>query len=62
MVANLIFKSDHYYCSNCMMRQSGILPRCAFCGYEFSNWENIMYEKINKEIQNEIKEEDVKIE
>lgn len=45
-----------------MVRQSGIPHCCSFCGYEFSNWESIMYEKIKKEIQDEIEEEGVKIE
>lgn len=42
MVTNLILKSDQYYCGNCMMRQPRILPRCHFCGYIFSNLEEIM--------------------
>ena len=52
MVANLIFKSGNYYCSNCMMRQSGIPPRCSFCGYAFSNWETIMIECLNENESN----------
>ena len=45
MVANLILKQGHYYCDNCRMSQPGIPPRCGFCGYEFSNWETIIFER-----------------
>lgn len=51
MIANLKFKSDGYYCSNCMMRQSGIPSHCYFCGYEFSNWEEIVCKKIIEEMK-----------
>ena len=47
MVANLIFKSGNYYCSDCMMRQSGIPPRCFFCSSLFSNWESIVVDSVD---------------
>ena len=53
MVANLIPKEDGFRCSNCMMRQTGIPTHCYFCGYEFSNWEDIAYKVIITEIEEE---------
>lgn len=55
MVANLKLKSDGYYCSNCMVRQSDILPYCCFCGYEFSNWEEISYKIVMSVIEEEMR-------
>lgn len=54
MVTNLIFKSGNYYCSNCMVRQSGIPPRCSFCGYLFSNWEELIYKEIMRQMSDEV--------
>ena len=51
MVANLILKGDNYYCSNCMVKQSGIPPHCNFCGYQFSNWEEVAYKEVMKEVE-----------
>ena len=55
MVANLILKHDNYYCSNCMMRQSGIPARCNFCGYTFSNWEEVAYKNVMIEVEEEVR-------
>ena len=51
MVANLILKSDGYHCSNCMMRQSKYPARCYFCGCEFTNWEEVAYKEVMKEVE-----------
>ena len=53
MVANLIFKSGNYYCSNCMMRQSGNPPRCFFCSALFSNWESAVIEAVDETLEEE---------
>lgn len=53
MVANLKLKSDGYYCSNCMMRQSGIPTHCYFCGDEFSNWEEVAYQAVMLDVEEE---------
>lgn len=55
MVANLISKGNDYYCSNCMMRQSGIPSFCNFCESEFSNWEEIAYKTVMLEVEEEMK-------
>lgn len=55
MVAKLKVKPDGYYCSNCMVRQFDVLPYCCFCGYEFSNWEEISYKIIMSEIEEEMR-------
>ena len=51
MIAKLIIKNRHYICSNCMMRQEGIPPYCKFCGYEFSNWEELAFKDVMEEIK-----------
>ena len=53
MIANLILKHNNYVCSNCMMRQTGIPSRCYFCGYQFSNWEEIAYNEVMKDVEEE---------
>ena len=51
MIATL--KYDHgYYCSNCRMRHHGTRPYCEFCGAQFSNWGNVLYQQA-KEIEND---------
>lgn len=55
MVAKLKVKPDGYYCSNCMVRQLDVLPYCCFCGYEFSNWEEISYKIVMSEIEEEMR-------
>lgn len=55
MVANLILKGDNYYCSNCMVKQFGIPARCNFCGYQFSNWEEIAYKTVMLEVEEEMR-------
>lgn len=62
MVANLILKQDGYHCSNCMMGQSGIPIHCAFCGYEFSNWEDIAFKAVMREIKEENRNKEIKYE
>ena len=55
MVAQLKEKNSYFYCSNCRMRVP-LKPYCAFCGYEFSNYETIAishYELIAEEDINE---------
>lgn len=54
MVANLILKGTYYYCSNCRMRQPGIPPRCQFCEYWFSNYEEMLMEYRIQQYQAEI--------
>ena len=53
MVANLILKGNNYYCSNCMVKQSGIPYKCNFCGYQFSNWEEIAYKEVMLDVEEE---------
>lgn len=38
MVAYIKNKDEMWYCTNCRMRQSGLIPRCSFCGAEFTNY------------------------
>ena len=58
MVANLILKSDGYHCSNCMMRQSQYPAWCYFCGCEFTNWEEVAYKEVMKEVEEEYNDEE----
>jgi len=47
MIATYIYKNNQYYCSNCRMRAlNGVEPYCPFCGYEMSNYEEIMIEAL----------------
>ena len=55
MVANLILKGNNYYCSNYMVKQFGIPSQCNFCGYQFSNWEEIAYKAVMLEVEEEMK-------
>ena len=55
MVANLILKGNNYYCSNCMVKQPGIPAQCNFCGYQFSNWEEIAYKEVMLEVEEEMR-------
>ena len=61
MVAKLKVKPDGYYCSNCRVRQHGIPPYCCFCGYEFSNWEEVSYKAVLDEIEEEMKKNESNI-
>lgn len=60
MVSNLIFKSGNYYCSNCMVLQSQLLPRCSFCGYLFSNYEEIIMKNTTMSLHDKYLEETAK--
>ena len=42
MIARLVEKNDNFYCSYCMMQQKDIESVCWFCGYPFSNWEEVL--------------------
>ena len=61
MVSTLKSKSDGYYCSNCMVRQHELTPYCCFCGYEFSNWEEVAYKIVLEEIEREVRENESNI-
>lgn len=54
MVAKLHYKNGEYYCGNCYLKTSAkeIPVYCPFCGYEFSNWEEIMIKRM-EELENE---------
>ncbi len=42
MIAELKEAPDGtYYCSNCHMRMRADEAYCKFCGYEWSNWEEV---------------------
>jgi predicted amidophosphoribosyltransferase len=44
MVAELKEAPDGtWYCSNCRMRANVDETYCPFCGYEWSNWEEIQH-------------------
>lgn len=43
MVAKLKKRNNEYYCSNCRIVQRHLQYYCIFCGYEFSNYEEIIF-------------------
>ena len=49
MVTHMFLKNKEYYCYNCKMKQQGTPAYCSFCGYYFSNFEEI----IEKELIND---------
>lgn len=55
MTSLLTRNGSKFYCSNCMMEvrpREGQLPICCgFCGYLFSNWEEIAIEEYKKELE-----------
>ena len=56
MVAKLKKKIDgNYYCSNCMMGQLDLNPKCFYCGAIFSNWEELQFQ-----LQKEYEEEEIR--
>lgn len=60
MVANLIFKTGQYKCSNCMMPISQIVPNCPFCGNWFSNYEEIIMKNTTMSLRDKYLEETAK--
>ncbi len=43
MIAYLKKKHNAWYCSNCMMRQNTFRHTCNFCGTEFANYMEVLY-------------------
>lgn len=51
MITQLVKKPHGYICGNCRMIQRKIEDTCWFCGYVFSNYEEILI-KNYKEVEN----------
>ena len=53
METELVAKNDYYICGHCGIKQQYIQSRCYFCGYTFSNWEEIAYNTVMQDVEEE---------
>ena len=56
MVSKLLKHESTYYCSNCRMKQFELHSHCPFCGYMFSNIEEILIQEESEDFNNQIKD------
>lgn len=60
MVTTLKKKIDgHFYCNNCKMGQYDLRPNCFYCGYTFSNYEDILVQQYEEEREERMKEDNI---
>ena len=58
MITTLKRKIDgHFYCNNCKMGQYKLRPSCFYCGFTFSNYEDIVIQLYEEEKDERNKEE-----
>ena len=53
MVAKLLEHNNIYYCSNFRMKQFNPCTICSFCGYTFSNWEEVAFKEVMLDVEEE---------
>ena len=58
MVSTLKKKIDgHFYCNYCKMGQFDLMPTCFYCGRTFSNFEDVLLQNYNEEVDEKMKED-----
>lgn len=51
MITDLVKKPNYYICGNCRMKQQEIEHTCWFCGCIFSNYEKVLIEMYEEQLE-----------